>query len=160
MELTTAERLESLERFAHGQALVMREHGTESMRLDQAEVIAFEKAKKTGFLVRKGKMPRVYEIWHAWCRTTQQPFVAINCRRRRAFIEFELRDRAVELSEEGMSLMTKALRDFSPNGVTVSYGVDRRACTHTGVPIATVEEMARELLRIAKAHTRPVPVTS
>jgi len=155
MELTTDERLQSLERFARGQSLVMREHGLESMRLDRAEMAAFEKAKQVGYLVCKGHMFRVYELWYAWCTVTQQPFMAINCRRRRAFVELELRDLTAELSDEGLELIGKIFLDKNPIGLPVGHGLDRRACTHTNVPIYKVDEQAHELLRIVKDYLRP-----
>lgn len=154
MELTTMKTLRSMEQIARGLIPLMRER--EPLRLTRADVAAFDRARHLGYLVSRGEASRIYELWYAWCYVNQQPFVAICCRRRRAFIELELRDRSTELSDEGLALLDRTLREFSPARAGFCRGVGRRACTHTDVPNDRVETLARELLCIATDHLRPV----
>jgi hypothetical protein len=158
MDLTTAEKLLALERIARGQMLVSSGRGLRSLRINRAELRAFEQAKKTGYLVRRGEMPSLYQIWWYWCQATKQPFVAIKCRRRRAFIEFELVDPAAEITKEGLALMDETLRAHSSVSGPVGYGTGARACAHPNVRVEIVEDLAMDLLRIARDQSHPVPV--
>lgn len=159
MELrTTMKTLRSLEQVAR--SIVPVAASREPMRLTRDDVAVFERARRSGYLLGKGETARIYLLWYAWCSANKQPFVSILCRRRLAFIEFELRDRATELDDEGLALFEQTLRACSP--VTAAYcrGLDRRACTDTGVPNDKVEALARELLRIAGNHLRPARASS
>jgi len=146
---------EQVDRLARGKLRLVpgdRSGPPKSLKLKKADMLAFQRAKELGYLLWRGAQGKLYELWWLWCDATFQPFAAAKIRNRRAFVEFELIDYEVELTDAGVHAIFRTLWNASPEEI---FPQDRRCVCKPGVPAAGVEKLLIELLQIGRDCARP-----
>ena len=146
---------EAVLRLARGEThLVPGEHGApyRSLRLNKADMAAFEEARKKGFLVWRSPQDNLYEIYWRWCNAVPWPFLAAKLRGRSAFIELELCDFETELSDEGVQAIHRVLWGRPLEDI---HYLHRRTICAAGLPAQDAERMVAEIHRIARRNIGP-----
>lgn len=170
-ELTDKQRkdLDHVERLARGTRLDHSGQTARSLKLSKPERLAFEQAKKQGFLVASSTYNKVRSIWFLWCRAMAHPYVIVTPRRRYAAVDLDLvaYHDIVEFTPDGVAAARDLLHRYTPprrqparrdRGLFTCY-VNRELAERTDVPVEDADELALELIQLAKQHAvvRPRP---
>lgn len=164
-DLTEKQRkeLDHIESLARGHRLDRSGWTAQSLKLSKPERLAFEQAKKQGYLVAGSTYKKVRSIWFLWCRAMAHPYVIVTPRRRYAAVDLDLAAYAdiIELTPEGMAAARELLRRYTQQGrgTTRRHGYlsathcSRELVEHMDVPVEDADELALELIQLAKTHT-------
>jgi hypothetical protein len=170
-QLTDKQRkeLEHIEQLARGNRLDHSGSTARSLKLSKPERLAFEQAKRQGYLVASSTYNQVRSIWFLWCRTMVHPYVIVTPRRRYAAVDLDLvaYHDIVEFTPEGVAAARDLLHRYTPagrqparrdRGLFACY-VNRELAAHTDVPVEDADDLALELIQLAKEHAvvRPRP---
>jgi hypothetical protein len=120
------------------------------LRLNNDELIAFEKAKKVGFVILKGRRHRnLHNVYYLWCGKMDRPYVAIAPKQRYASVEL-IMPNLPGLPEETMEKVGDLLlRETVGGGIgTVMVGQSETASSQR-IPIERAEQVGKELYKIA-----------
>ena len=144
--------IEHVMRLARGEAWVRNDRGERRLlSLSGAEWAGFTDALRRGYVVYTGSHSRLGEIWWRWCGATGHPHVFVKPKRGYAWVELELTEPQVELTDLGENAVDRALWEYSQQG---GYGFGPKGGSHPKVRGDVAEALARELLRIARSCVR------
>ncbi len=138
----TTERIEAL---ARGETRPVSSE-EQALRLTSAQLVEFEKAKRSGFVTLRGRRPKLRNAYYRWCQSVDRPFVSLAPRQRYGTVELQVPS-VPGLPASTMARIGELLRSESVKG-HAGAGTSEYAYGES-IPIERAEKVARQVYDLA-----------